>query len=130
MVMRMMVKSADELNGRKDCKARSIYSSAVVSGKPYIKLKFCTAAPRRALDQVVEATDRDHPAAHHADRDVAKIRVDRVLRAGQMIDDADERLVGVKLAQRCQHLLFASPCRSAGNRRSSECRGPSAPDAA
>ena len=41
---------------------RSSAYKAVVSGKPYIRLKFCTAAPAAPLIRLSRTTDRDHPA--------------------------------------------------------------------
>src|SRR5262249_18270278 len=43
------------------------------------------------LDQVVDAANREHPTAHDPGRDVAEVRVGRVLGAGQVIDDPHER---------------------------------------
>ncbi len=75
------------------------YSSAVVSGKPYIRLKFCTAAPLAPLIRLSSALIEQHAAADDAGRDVDEVRVGRVLRRRQVVDDADERLAGVELAQ-------------------------------
>ena len=65
-----------------------------------------------ALDQVVQAADREHAAADDAGRDVAEVRAAGVLGAGQVVDDADERLVGVELAQALEQPGSRSRCPS------------------
>ena len=59
---------------------------------------------RGPLDQVVEAADQQDPAADNAGGDVAEVGVDRVFRAGQMIDDPDEPLLVVGLPEQAEHV--------------------------
>src|SRR5262249_30189237 len=59
-----------------------------------------------AFDQIVEAADREDAAADETHSNVAKVCVGRVLGARQMIDDADERLVGIGFAESLEQLSF------------------------
>ena len=79
-----------------------VYNSAVVSGKPCIRLKFWTAAPEAPLIEVVDRADHDDAAADAADRDVAEVRAADVLRRRQRLRDAHERLVGVELLEHAE----------------------------
>ena len=74
------------------------YNNAVVSGMPYIRLKFCTAAPEAPLIRLSIALMTTTRPRTTAGRDVAEVRAGDVLRGRQAGDHADERLVGVELA--------------------------------
>ena len=82
-----------------EAKCNLTYNNAVVSGMPYIRLKFCTAAPEAPLIRLSMTLMHHDPAADDAGRDVAEIGAGDVLGAGQAVDHADERLVGVELAE-------------------------------
>ena len=64
----------------------------IVSGNPFIRLKFCTATPAAPLIRLSVTEITISRPCVTAGRHVAVIRVGDVLRRGKMIDDAHERL--------------------------------------
>ena len=87
--------------------------------KPEHQIEILHRRAGGAFDQVVFGADQQHAAAHDAGRDIEEVRVGRVLGRRQVVDDADERLAGVELAQAAPGLRLRSAGAS-GGRRSTE----------
>ena len=61
---------------------------------------------RRALDEVVDRAHRHEPAGALVDAgaDEAQVGADRVLQAGRLVADHEERVGAVGVAQQCQRV--------------------------
>ena len=79
-----------------------------------------------ALDQVVEAGEDQDPAADDAHGDVAEVGVGRVLGRRQVVDDPDERAVGVERPVELEQVVLDGRAARAWRRSWRRCRGPSA----
>ena len=83
----------------------------------YIKLKFCTAAPLAPLIRLSSALiSSTRPRTTRAVISTKFVWAVSFVRR-QVIDDADERLAGVELAQAAQHFGFGQRAASAGRSR-------------
>src|SRR5262245_31521987 len=72
-------------------------------GKTKHQVKILHGGPACAFDEVVFGADQQDAALDDSGGDIDEVRVGSVLRGRQMVDDADEWLASVEIAQAGQH---------------------------
>ena len=85
-----------------------------VSGKPFIRLKFCTATPDGSLEEIVGHRDHNQPTMRDAGRHVTVIRVGHVFGGRKMIDDAHEWLAPIEGPHRFERVGLRQLSQRAG----------------